>query len=282
MPVIDLPQGKLKYRAAGPEDTSQPPVVFIHPILTDGQLWAGVADPLVERGIRSFAPDWPLGSHTIPLHPHADRSPAGVAEMVGDFLTALDLRDVTLVGNNTGGALAQYVLDAGNPRVTRAVLMNCDAFDAFPPFPINAILAPLKFEPAARALAQMMRWTPLRQSWFGFGLLARNLPADLTEAWLMPTRTNVSVRHDVIEFLKAIDPAELLGISHRLGDLTTPITLLWGMDDRSFRPALGRRLANAIGCELVEVPGARTLLALDAPRAVVDAIVTTQKMQAAR
>src|SRR5262245_45739907 len=162
MPTIDLPQGTLMYRVAGPEDSTAPPVVFIHPILTDGRLWAPVADRLAAQGVRSYAPDWPLGSHAIALNEDADRSPAGVASLVRDFLAGLDLSEVTLVGNDTGGALTQYVLDSAEPRVGRAVVMNCDAFDSFPPFPISLLLAPLKLEAVGRTLAGLMRWTALR------------------------------------------------------------------------------------------------------------------------
>jgi pimeloyl-ACP methyl ester carboxylesterase len=273
MPVVDLHQGALNYRALGPEDSTEPPVVFVHPILADGRLWEPVADLLAGRGIRSYAPDWPLGSHRHPLHADADRSPRGIAAMVRDFLAALDLDDVTLVGNDTGGALTQYVLDSGEPRVGRAVLMNCDAFDTFPPFPFNVSLAPLRFAPVARLLAPLMAWTPLRHSSLGFGMLSRNLPPELTRSWLQPTREDAGVRRDLAGLMRTIDPDELLAVSTRLGDVTVPVTVLWGMADTAFRPSLGRRLVEAFAdAEWVEVPGARTLLALDAPDVVADAV----------
>lgn len=278
MPTIELPQGELKYRAFGPTDSAAPPVVFIHPILTDGRLWTPVAERLAEFGVRSYAPDWPLGSHTIPLREEADRSPAGIARMVRDLLAALDLREVTLVGNDTGGALVQYVLDSGEERVARAVLMNCDAFDSFPPFPFTLTLAPLKLEPMVRLMAPSMGWTRLRHSWTGFGLLSRNLPADLTRSWLVPASSDPGVRRDLVQLMRSLKPSELLDISTRLGEVKVPVTVLWGMDDKAFRPALGRRLAAAFAdAEWVEVPGARTLLALDAPDAVADAIVAVAK-----
>ena len=40
----------------------------------------------------------------------ADLSPPGVAKLIADFIEALDLDDVTLVGNDTGGALCQLVV----------------------------------------------------------------------------------------------------------------------------------------------------------------------------
>jgi pimeloyl-ACP methyl ester carboxylesterase len=274
MEKIDLPSGTLAYRVGGPQDSSAPPVVFIHPVLTNGALWKPVTDRLAARGIHSYAPDWPLGSHTIALNPDADRSPAGVAAMVSDFLTALDLSDVTLVGNDTGGALAQFVLDSGEPRVGRAVLMNCDAFDTFPPFPFNAILSLLKLNWLARLIAGQMRLRALRHSWLGFGLLSKNLPTDLTRSWLEPIRTDAAVRHDLVTFLRNVRPADLNAVTPRMAKVTVPVTVVWGMADRAFTPSLGRRLHAAFpNARWTEAPGARTLLALDAPDVLTDAIV---------
>jgi pimeloyl-ACP methyl ester carboxylesterase len=278
METLELPQGTVRYHVAGPDDSSEPPVVFIHPVLSAGSLWASVADRLAGRGVRSYAPDWPLGSHTIGLKQDADRSPSGVAEMIRDFLAALDLDNVTLVGNDTGGALTQYVLASGEPRVSRAVLLNCDAFDTFPPFPFNAILGLLKVDWLARALAGQMRLRALRHSWLGFGLLSKNLPAELTRAWIEPSRTDPAVRHDLVQFLRNVRPAELNTITPQMTNVDAPVTVLWGTADHVFKPSLGRRLqASFPNAEWVEVPGARTLLAFDAPDEVADAIVAVSK-----
>src|SRR5258708_35282857 len=97
---VDLPQGTITYRIAGPADSTSPPVVFVHGLLVDSQLWTRVADVLATRGIRSYAPNWPTGSHPIPMHADADLSPRGVARIIIEFLAALDLTDATLVGND--------------------------------------------------------------------------------------------------------------------------------------------------------------------------------------
>jgi pimeloyl-ACP methyl ester carboxylesterase len=76
MPSIDLPHGTVRYRTAGPENAATPPVVFVHGFLVNATLWTKTADALAAAGVRSYAADWPLGSHTIALSAHADRSPA--------------------------------------------------------------------------------------------------------------------------------------------------------------------------------------------------------------
>ena len=83
-----------KRRSAAPTSSRAPPVVFVHGFLVDNRLWGGVADRLAAQGVRCYLVDWPLGSHRTPMAPDADLSPAGVARMIDDVLTALDLDDV--------------------------------------------------------------------------------------------------------------------------------------------------------------------------------------------
>ncbi len=86
---IDLSSGTIRYRDVG----HCPTVVFVHGLLVDGSLWRKVVPPLQDQ-IRCIVPDWPLGSHTIPMKPTADLTPTGVAALIGEFLKALDLTDV--------------------------------------------------------------------------------------------------------------------------------------------------------------------------------------------
>ncbi|MFI6816384.1 alpha/beta fold hydrolase [Nonomuraea sp. NPDC050328] len=268
MPIIELPQGPVSYRIAGPEkgEVAAPPVVFVHAFLVDGSVWSAVAERLAEQGIRSYAPDWPLGAHRTPLKNDADQSPRGVAGQILAFLEALDLHDVTLVGNDTGGALCQYVLDLDARRIGRVVLTNCDAFDTFPPFPFNVIFRLLGGEGRMWFNLQPMRWRAFRHSPLGLGLLANKLDPVQSRSWMEPSLSNREIRRDATRFLRAIDPKELLDVSTRLKEFAGPVKIVWGMADPAFKPALGRRLRAAFrDATLVEVPGARTFVQLDAP-----------------
>ena len=90
---VRLGQGEIRYQEAGEG------VVFVHGILANGVLWRDVVLRLSGR-FRCVVPELPLGGHAVPLRPEADLGPKGVARIVADFLEALDLRDVTLVGNH--------------------------------------------------------------------------------------------------------------------------------------------------------------------------------------
>ncbi|MPZ93462.1 MAG: alpha/beta fold hydrolase [Propionibacteriales bacterium] len=277
MTTIDLPQGTVSYRMSGPEDSASPPVVFVHAFLVNGGVWSGVADLLAERGICSYAPDWPLGAHRIPLRRDADQSPRGIARQILAFLAALDLRDVTLVGSDTGGALIQYLLDTDAGRVGRVVLANCDAFDSFPPFPFSVIFRLLKGPTRMRLNLMPMRARAFRHSPLGFGLLANELDPEMTRSWIEPALTDRDVRQDAARFLRAVDPQDLLAVTNRMNAFDGPVKIVWGMADRAFRPELGRRLQRAFGAaEFVAVPGARTFVQLDEPALLASQIAATR------
>jgi pimeloyl-ACP methyl ester carboxylesterase len=263
MPEITLPQGTIHYRDAG----EGPPVVFVHGLLVDGELWRKVT-PLVQGDARCIAPDLPLGSHRIAMNADADLSPATVAAMVGDLLAALDLEDVTLVGNDTGGAISQLVaLDHGE-RVGRLVLTNCDCFEVFPPKEFVPMVKAAKVPGALYAAVQPMRAAAARRSPLAYGWLAHEIPDEVTGAWIAPFLDDGDVRRDTVAFLRAIDKATMLDAGARLPSLRIPSLVVWGQDDKFFAPELGERLAAALGARLVPVAGARTFVSEDAPDAL--------------
>ncbi|MGB3485500.1 MAG: alpha/beta hydrolase [Mycobacterium sp.] len=273
MPHVTLPHTTIDYHELGPADSQHPPVVFVHGMLVDHQLWSAVAERLADQGYRCILPIWPLGSHTTPVTDRSRQSPAGMADTINDFLVALDLRDVTLVGNDTGGGVCQFVIDAHPDRIGRVVLTNCDAFDKFPPFPFNAVFALLRGPLSVKILFNAMRLKAVRHSPTGFGLLADADPA-MTVAWIKPARDDSRIAADMAAMLRNIARADLTEVAPRLHRFTKPVTVVWGMADRCFTPALGRRLAALFpNGRFIEVPGARTFVPIDNPAAVADAIM---------
>ena len=129
MPTIDLPQGTLHYEDVG----TGPAVVFVHGLLVNGRLWRKVT-PELSRSARCIAPDLPLGSHRAAMKPDADLSVEGVAKLVADLLEALDLRDVTVVGNDSGGCdLPSHRHAVPRPASVAWCWTTCDAYEVFPP-----------------------------------------------------------------------------------------------------------------------------------------------------
>jgi pimeloyl-ACP methyl ester carboxylesterase len=278
MPTIDLPQGTVQYRAAGPENSVAAPVVFVHGFLVNATLWTQTADALAVAGVRSYAPDLPLGSHTIALGADADQSPRGIARQILAFAEALELNDVTLVGNDTGGAICQFLLDSDASRIGRVVLTNCDAFRNFPPAPFGQLFKAFRSPTAIRALLAPMRATAVRHSPAGFGLLvSQPLDAEQTRAWVEPCLSDPAIRRDVARFAQKVDPEDLNAASNRLGDFDGPALLVWGAADRFFKLDYAHRLADTFAdARVVEIENGRTFVPHDEPARLADEIVAFQ------
>jgi pimeloyl-ACP methyl ester carboxylesterase len=272
--AIDLPQGRLSYRAAGPPSSARPPVVFLHGLLVDSRLWGPVGERLAAEGVRSYAPTLPLGAHDHPMNADADLSPHGIAGLVGDFIAALGLDNVTIVGNDTGGAICQLMLAGDTGRIGAAVLTNCDAFAAFPP----RALAPLFFagrHPAIVAcLVPGLRSAAVRTGRLGFGpLTSAPLDAELTRGWIEPL-ADKAIRRDLAKFARGVHARVLVEAAGRFGQFAGPVKILWGDDDAYFPAALGRQLSEAFPhATLGTVPGGRTFLPLEHPDAVAAEII---------
>ncbi len=274
--VTDLPQGKLAYRAAGPESSSSPPVVFVHGVLVDGQLWEPVAERLAAEGVRSYAPTLPFGSHQQAMNADADLSPQGIAALVLDFIDALGLTDVTIVGNDTGGAICQILLGADTSRIGAAVLTNCDAFGTFPPRAFTPLFHALRHPGLVASLVPGLRWKLMRHGPLAYGLLSSNrLDPGLTLSWIEPL-ADKAIRRDLAKLARGVHPRVLLDAASRFGQFTGPVRVLWGEADPFFRTELGRRLSEAFqGGSLAMVPGGRTFLPLDHPGEVAQEITAT-------
>jgi pimeloyl-ACP methyl ester carboxylesterase len=272
--VAELPQGRLSYHAAGPPSSPRPPVIFLHGLLVDSRLWEPVADRLAAEGVRSYAPALPLGAHARPMNADADLSPQGIALLVGDFIAALGLGNVTIVGNDTGGAICQLMLAGDTGRIGAAVLTNCDALGTFPP----RALAPLFFagrHPGIVAcLMPGLRSARVRTGRLGFGpLTSAPLDAELTRGWIEPL-ASAAIRRDLAKFTRGVRPGVLVDAASRFSQFTGPVRILWGDDDAYFPTELGRRLSAAFPhASLASVPGGRTFLPLEHPEAVAAEII---------
>jgi pimeloyl-ACP methyl ester carboxylesterase len=278
MPSIDLPHGTVRYRVTGPENAATSPVVFVHGFLVSSTLWTNTADALAANGVRSYAADWPLGSHTIALGADADQSPRGIARQVIAFMQALELDDVTLIGNDTGGAICQFLLDVDASRIGRVVLTNCDAFTNFPPAPFGQLFKAFRSPKAIRALMAPMRATAVRHSPAGFGLLVNQpLDADQTRAWVEPCLSDPAIRQDTARFAQRVDPDDLNVASERLGSFDGPALLVWGAADRFFKLDFARRLHTTFAdARLIELENGRTFIPHDEPERLAKEIAAFQ------
>lgn len=269
MNEVKLKQGTVRYRDSG----QGPPIVFVHGLLVNGLLWRKVT-PLLQERFRCIVPDWPLGSHSDPLEPGADRSPRGIAHLIADFLQALELERVTIVANDTGGAIAQLLVTERPERVGRLVLTPCDAYENFLP-PFFRPLQWLARVPGALALAmQAMRLGIARRSALGFGTLTRRpIPDEILRAWVTPFLSDAGVRRDTVGLLRGIDSRDTIAAAQKLADFNAPTLIAWAPEDRFFKLRFAERLAQTIpDCRLERIEDSFTFVSEDQPERLAELI----------
>jgi pimeloyl-ACP methyl ester carboxylesterase len=271
MPTIDINAGTIHYEATGPENGR--PVVFVHGYMMGGQLWRRVSERLGDQGLRCIAPTWPLGAHPEPLRHGADRSITGVARIVAEVLDALDLEDVVLVGNDTGGVVTQLVAVHHPDRLGALVLTSCDAFEHFPPPILKPVIVAAKSKALFRTAIQAMRAPVARKRAFD-GLAHRNID-DLTEVWVRPVLSDPAVAEDLRQFTLSMRTEVTTGVAARLPEFDKPALIAWSADDVFFEAADGERLAATIpNARLEVIERARTFSMLDQPERLADLLST--------
>lgn len=262
MPSIEINAGTVHYEATGPETGR--PVVFVHGYMMGAELWREVSTRLAGEGLRCIAPTWPLGAHTQPLRPGADRTIYGVARIVADVLDALDLHDVVLVGNDTGGVVTQLVAVHHPERLGALVLTSCDAFEHFPPPILKPVIAAAKSKKLFRAATQTMRLPAARRR--AFEGLAYSDIDELTQAWVRPGLSDPAIAEDLRQFSLSLRTEVTTGVAGRLPEFDKPTLIAWSGDDLLFHQEDGRRLAAIIpNARLEVIDGARTFSMLDRP-----------------
>ncbi|MER6377090.1 alpha/beta hydrolase [Streptomyces mirabilis] len=269
---IELSAGTVAYRDTGGDG---PVLVLLHGLMMDASLWDETITELAADH-RCVAPTLPLGAHRHGMRADADLSLPGVARLVAEFLDRLDLRDVVLVGNDTGGALVQLMMVDGAPRVAGVVLVSCDAFDNFPPgltgrtLVLSGRLPPRLFG----MFMQQMRLRPLRRTPVAFGWLTLRGDA-ATARWIRPVLERPEIRRDAVRTLRAAaaDTGLLLAAAERLPRFDRPALVVWARGDRVMPPEHGRRLAALLPRgRLVEIDDSYTLVPLDRPKELARAI----------
>lgn len=269
---IELSAGTIEYEDTGGEG---PAIVLLPGLMMDASLWEQVIAEL-SPDHRCVAPTLPMGAHSHPMHADADLSPHGLARLVSELLDRLDLNDVTLIGNDTGGAIVQLLACDGATRVRRIVLVSCDAFDNFPPgLTGKTLVLTGKLSPTMFGLfTQQMRFRPLRRLPLAFGWLTKRGDA-ATARWIKPVLKQREIRRDTVRMLRGIAAQRhlMLEAAECLPGFERPALIVWASQDRVMPPEDGRRLAELLPQgRLVEIPDSYTLIPLDQPARLVEAI----------
>ncbi|HEV2256326.1 MAG TPA: alpha/beta hydrolase [Streptosporangiaceae bacterium] len=279
MSHVELPHGTLYYQDTG----AGAPIVFLHGYLMGARLWDPVVH-LLEAEFRCLVPELPFGAHPIPVRADADLTAAGLGRLVADFLDALDLGGVTLVGNDSGAAVAQVVAARHAERLSGLVVATGDAFDNFPPRAFRPLIAAARTG-TLTALLAMLKARPARSLPTAYGWLTHgDLPHDLIDQWLGAYFADRGVRHDLRRLTAALGDDEFMNrIAAELASFARPALLAWAADDKFFPVRHARQLAAILPDARVElIPGSRTWVMRDQPEQTARLIAEFARRAAAR
>lgn len=266
---IELGGATVRYTDAG----TGPTIVFVHGVYVCGGLWHDIVERLPRY--RCVVPTWPLGGHDDPA-PTADLSARAVAAMIPAFLEALDLYDVTLVGNDTGGGLCLAALatgHAGLSRIGRLVLTNCDSYEHFPPKGFDTITAISRKVPAfGKAFLGFLSSKPGRR--FFMKSVTVHPPASaVADRVFGAFATSRAARVDALRTTQSLHPSVTLDAVDALRAFDRPVLLAWGDTDQLFPMAHAERLqADFPDATLRPIADAATYVMLDQPDELARAI----------
>jgi pimeloyl-ACP methyl ester carboxylesterase len=265
--------GRLHYWEKGAGNA----VLLVHGIWANHVLWEGVIEALPDT-VRAIAPDWPLGSQPESFPSSADLSPEGLVAMIGEFMEALDLQDVTLVGNDSGGGLCQLLITSDGPfakRVGRLVLTNSDVLDQFPPKGFRPMQTMARWVPwiASPLFKRLMRRDDYKM--FFDMTCSKPVPSEIKHRILGPFVANAKARRGSLSFLVGCKPEMMLEATRKFSAFAAPVLLIWGEDDSLFPLELAEKLTREFrDVRLVKVPGANLFVPLDEPDRVAREVAT--------
>jgi pimeloyl-ACP methyl ester carboxylesterase len=244
-----------------------PPVLFLHGAFVDRTLWDPVIGRLGDR--RCLAPTLPLGSHREPVADRSALTPLGVVDQIADLIAEHGLTDLTVVGNDTGGALLQLLLTRRPEGIARVVFTPCDAFEVFPPVMFKPLFAAGRSPYALAAAIAPLRFPPALRLPIAFGWLTKRASDETLASWAAPALGSFEIVRDAAHFLRACDPSLLLDAAPKLGAFEGEVTFCWPAGDRCFKVELGRRLAAQFrDARFVEIEDSYSFVPIDRPDAL--------------
>ena len=208
------------------------------------------ADLLAERtGTRVVVPTHP-GFGGAP-RPEALTTPEGLAEVYAGLFEALDLDDVTVIGNSLGGWVASELAIRHPSRLGRIALVDAVGIEV-DGHPVASIDSPAKL---------------VEHSWYDPSKAPVLDPAALPPAAreiLAGNRAALAVYGGSM-----VDPA----LRARLATIDVPALVLWGEADRIVDPEYGRAFAAAIPAARFELlPRARHVPQMETPEVLLEAL----------
>ncbi len=256
---VQTASGRISYVERG----SGPVALFVHGVLLNGHLWRHQLEELSDIR-RCIAVDL-LAHGETEIAPDQDVSVTANAEMLKQFLDALKINQVDLVGNDSGGGISQIFAALNPERVRSFTLTDCDTHDNWPPEAFKPFLTMAANGGLRGTLEAMLADKSVYRSPQALGPAYEHpeqLSDESIETYLRPFIRSEQRLRDLQRFLAAFDNKHTLAIEARLKTLKAPTLIVWGTDDVYFDVKWSRWLAETIpGTKRrVEFQGARIFL----------------------
>lgn len=259
-----------------------PTALFVHGVPLNGYHWRHVIDRLQHRR-RCIAIDL-MGLGHSEIAPSQEISFTAQAHMVAEVIDALGIEQIDLIGNNSGGAVAQIFAAHYPNRLTSLVLTNCDVHDGWPPpqvLPLierarNGTLASI-FQPMvdrpdlARERYAKGESVPLFRSYADPGILTDQI----IRLYLQPLLSSQERVEAFQRYWLGFDNAQTVAIHFALKALQVPTLIVWGLKDIFFDKKWAYWLKDTIpgARRVVEIEDARLFFPEDRPNAIATSVL---------
>ena len=238
---IATPSGQISYVEQG----SGPVALLVHGVLLNGYLCRHQLNEL-EYARRCIALDLLAHGHTE-IATGQDVSVTANAHMLLQFLDAMKIEQVDLVGNDSGGGICQIFAALHPTRVRSLTLTNCDAHDNWPPEAFKDFVAMVGAGGLPDTLKAMLNDKQIyRQALAPAYERPDQVTDDTIDAYLKPLASTPQRTRDMARFVSAFDCKHTVAIEHQLRQLRAPTLIAWGTDDVYFDVKWSHWLARTI------------------------------------
>lgn len=254
--TVDTRFGRIGFAELG----DGPVALLVHGVFLNGALWRHVMEEVADIR-RCIAVDL-LAHGASTASDREDLSFDAQADMLLALVDALGVRQVDLVGNDSGGAIAQIFAVRYPERVRSLTLTNCDVHDNWPPPAFATVMALVRANVFAAVARELLDRPELARSDFGLGAgyeYPARLGEDVLRAYLSPVLASERAARALQRFIAAWDNAQTTRIRGALQRLRVPTLIAWGTDDVFFPLRWAYWLYRTI-------PGARRVVELQGAR----------------
>ena len=275
----DVKSGRIAYVEQG----TGPVALFVHGVPLNGYHWRHVIEKVRHRR-RCIAIDL-MGLGYSEIAPAKDVSFAAQARMIAEVIDALHIDQIDLVGNDSGGAVAQIFAANCPERLRSLVLTNCDVHDGWPPPQVLPLMERARSGTLAAVFQPLLDRPDVARERFSKGesvpmFRSFSDPSVLTDetiwVYLQPLLSSPRRIASFERYWLAFDNAQTVAIYESLKRLKAPTLIVWGLADIFFDVKWAYWLKDTIpgATRLIEVPDGRLFFPEDRAASLIEPLLS--------